>query len=409
MPGKPRPEICIVCKGARRLCGLSYCPLLGSLRYRLRAYMGIRGDSVAGSTPPSLVVGEYGYPRVRLYYGVPPDIHGEKAKIYDDPNKWFLRYDLTDIISLRSNLLNLVLDTRVYNPYELYEKEIGLAVVSIKPVDTEALLRDKPEPRIVFDPFTPPRGPAARAENIRVSDNPVLPRKLEKLLWDDVRAGDAVWSLYRDRVDFYTIVRAFSIGFLGGKGRRRLVPTRWAITAVDSIVGNTLLKQIRRNPVINNTRVYYGEYLYNKYLVILAPGTYSAMWVEAWMPSSLWNPGDKPSYAIVYEDWRGRVSEMDGGYYAARTSVLEYLYSIGRQARVVIIRRIEPQYIYPVGNWQIRLTVKHALSSKPLAVNPTIGELVEIIKSKTGIPEELIKQVINFIHGNEITLDKWFK
>jgi len=405
---KINPEICIVCKGARRLCGLQYCPLLKSIKYRLRAYLGIKGDLVDGSSPPTLIVGEYGYPRVRLYYGVPPEVYGDKAKIYDDPYQWFLRYSLEDIVGLRSNLLNIVLDANVYNPYKLYEKEIGLAVVSMKPVDTEAILEEKPRPRLVFDPYTPPRGPSARARDVKVTTNPILPRRLDKIIWDDLRAEKAVWELYRDKIDFYTIVRALSIGFLGRRGRRRIVPTRWAITAIDSIIGSQLLKNIRKYPSINHTLVYYSEYIYNRYLIILAPGIYSALWVEAWQPNSLWNPGQEPLIVMVREDYRGRVSEMDGGYYAARTSVLEHLHSIRRQARIVILRRIDPQYLYPVGNWQIRLTVKHALTSKPIAQNPTGEELSNIIKTKINLPDHVIRVIIEFLHKRESTIDKWF-
>ncbi len=407
MTGRINPEICAICKGARRLCGLPYCPILQSIRYRMKAYLGVRGNRVDGSSPPSLIVGEHGYPRVRLYYGVPPGIHGDNARIYDDPAEWFLKHDLTSIIGLRSSLLSLVLDARVDNPYRLYEKEIGLAAVSSKPVDTEALLSEKPVPRLLFDAYLPPRGPSARAGTVRVMDNPVLPRRLEKLIWDDVRAGEAVWMLYRDRVDFYTIVRAFSIGFIGRSGQRRLVPTRWAITAADSIIGSRLLRQVRRLPLLNDTRVHYAEYLYNKYLVILVPGLYSALWVEMWMPDSLWNTGAEPSITTIYEDYRGRVSEMDGGYYAARTSVLQYLYSVGRQARVAVLRRIEPQYIYPVGNWQIRLTVKHALTNKPIMTDPSKEELAATIRLRLGLPEHVIKRVVGFLYTKQSTLDQW--
>ncbi len=392
-----------------RRTGIDKSIILKSLRHRLKAYLGIRGDTVDGSSPPSLIVGEHGYPYVRLYYGIPPGIYGEDARIYDDPSKWFLRHGLEDIIGFRSNLLNIVFDANIYNPYRLYEKEIGLAVVSTKPVDTEALLKEKPRPRIVFDPYTPPRGPSAPVRDVRVSGNPSIPRKLDKIIWDDLRTYDAVLELYRSRVDFYTIVRALSIGFTGRKGQRRIVPTRWAITATDSIIGNELLKKIRSNPSINDLSIHYSEYLYNKYLVILAPGLYSAIWIEAWQPHSLWNPGREQSIIVVREDYRGRVSEMDGGYYAARTSVLEYLYSIGRQARVAILRRIEPQYIYPVGNWQIRLSVKHAFQNKPLARNPSIEELREIIDKKIGLPKHLVEDVISFLYRRDVKLDKWFR
>jgi len=218
---KPLFELCIRCKGARNLCGLGYCPLLAGLRAKVISLQSIRGLDVQGSTPPSIIVGEKGYPRIRLYYAVPPGIVGDEARDYDNPGQWHMRKNLGEIIELRSRLLHIVLPTRVYNPYKLYETEIGLAIVSEKPVDTEALLKKKPIPRLVFDPLTPPRGPSAPARRVKVTGNPVIPKPIEKLIWDDIKAEEAIYRLYKNGLDFYTIVRALTIGFLGRTGQRR--------------------------------------------------------------------------------------------------------------------------------------------------------------------------------------------
>ncbi len=402
-------ELCIKCKGARRLCGLSYCPLVSGFISRVEAIQSINGLDVEGSTPPSLIVGEKGYPRIKIYYGIPPGIRGDRARIYDDPRSWFKRFSLEDIVRYRSKLLHIVLPVKVNDPYKLYENEVGLAVLSVKPVDTEAQLLKKPIPRLSFDSLTPPRGPSAPAKKILVTSNPVVSRSLEKIIWDDLRAEEAIIELYRSNIDFYTIVRALSIGFLGRIKQRRIVPTRWSITAVDSTISKKLLKHIRMFKSIDKIRVFYSEYLYNKYLVVLAPGGYRGMWIEVWQPHSLWNPHSTPSVLIVRDSYRGEPDIMDGGYLAARTSVLEYLYRIKRQARVLILREVMPQYMFPVGNWQIRLSIAHALEKGELLVDPSTEELVNVVKEKFyRIPKNILTKVIEYVYGlREIQLDKW--
>ncbi|MCD6488955.1 MAG: hypothetical protein J7K21_07020, partial [Desulfurococcales archaeon] len=310
-------DLCLRCKGARHLCGLGYCPLLQSFRSRVVSLQSIKGLEVDGSTPPSLIVGEKGYPRINIYFNVPPGIRGDEAKIFDDPLSWHLRKGLNDIIGLRSRLLSLRLRAYTHNPYSLYEKEIGLAAISLRPVDTEARLRKKPVPRIVFDPLLPPRGPSAPVSKVKVVGNPVVPRRVDRIIWDDVRAEEAIWELYREGVDIYTIIRAFTIGFLGRKGQKRLVPTRWGITAVDSMISHKLLRRIKTYKLINDLLVFYSEYLYNKYLIVLAPSGYRGMWIEVWLPNSLWNPHAEPATLIVKEDHKGRMNIIDGGYIAA--------------------------------------------------------------------------------------------
>jgi hypothetical protein len=278
------------------------------------------------------------------------------------------------------------------DPWFLYETELSLAAVSTRPVDSEALLKRQPVPRLVFNGVTKPVGPTAPARRIRVSGSPSIPGALEKAISDDLKAAEAVRSLYDRGVDVYTIQRALSLGLIGSGKRRRIVPTRWAITAVDDMASKHLRGKIRGFREASDTRVYYGEYLGNRFLVITMPGPGRIEWFETWHPAGIWTgEAARPVHWKVYESPLGYQSSSDGGFSAARLAVLESLARRGERADVVIVREILPSYYAPVGNWHIRETVRRALNSRPLAVNPTRKELVELFAEKAGSSLEYVR------------------
>ncbi len=358
-------EICVRCKGGKRLCGLNKCPILERLKSHINIYTTIRNRFVDGSTPPSLLVGEYGYPKVRVMLNIPPQKYGEEARIYDSPRDWWGRFSLEDIIKLRSGMVASATIVNVYDPWILYEKEINIASVSSSPVDSEVMLSEAPKPRIVFNGLTKPVALTSRAKDIKITSNPKVGYLLEKRISDDIKARDAVIELYTSGYDIYTLIHALSGGLLGLYRNRKIVPTRWAITAVDSIIGNHYRSRILGYEYIDKVYAFTGQYLGNKFLVILYPGSLELEWIEAWHSRSLWGGMGNVSLFRVYEDPLGRMDYMDGGYIAARLPVLEYLDRIRRQAGVLIYREILPTYYAPVGNWHIRETVSRMLRGIP--------------------------------------------
>ena len=183
-------------------------------------------------------------------------------------------------------------------------------------------------------------------------------------------------ELYRAGVDVYRLQRALSLGALGRLRARRLVPTRWAITAVDDMLAGHLRERLRDKPWIDGVEVYTADYLGNRFTIILHPGPGSFEWIEVWHPRGLWTESSpEPLVWRVTETPRGEVSEPDGGFSAARTAVLEALEARGRRADVIIVREITPSYYAPVGNWHIRETVRMALAGKPLRYDSLDGAL----------------------------------
>ena len=64
----------------------------------------------------------------------------------------------------------------------------------------------------------------------------------------DLKSADAVVDLHKNGVPFSSIQKAFSVGTMGRDKGRHLVPTRWSITACDTIIGDRLLGEVKKIP-----------------------------------------------------------------------------------------------------------------------------------------------------------------
>lgn len=190
--------ICVKCQARKLLCGLPKCPILDRISaFRLALRKSSRRE-VFGSTPPSLIVGEYGWPEVRVYFGEPPGVFGEEARNFDDPARlWGL--SLESIAELRSYMVFGLIKAK--SPSAL--GELAVAGVSLRSVDVEMKLAKIPNGVVKFDLFEKPMGPGAPLESARVVENPSIPRPLERLMNDDVPAAEAAVETCRRGVDIY--------------------------------------------------------------------------------------------------------------------------------------------------------------------------------------------------------------
>ena len=161
--------------------------------------------------------------------------------------------------------------------------------------------------------------------------------------------------------------KILSVGVLGLKKNKKLVPTRWSITATDDTLGKKLLEQIRDYKWIENYELFFGEFMGNCYLILFFPNVWSYELFELYLPGSSWNPSQEVKASTDYESYSGRktyASNTAGGYYATRLPILEYLNKIKRQASVLVIRIETPSYWTALGVWVVRESVRKALKRK---------------------------------------------
>jgi hypothetical protein len=355
---------CLVCKGGKMLCGKSSCPLLHRLYSFLKVKPLLDKTDLEGSSPPGVFVGRFGYPKVYAGPLVPPII-GDTS-IYDSPEDW-MYLDLDQILEYRYSLVRGMHRVTVFEPDQSGRiiDDTRDMTLSSGPVETEVMFKKRPRRPLRLDSGVQPMGPSAMLDKF-VLGTMRGHKQLERAYDDrDLKAAPAVVDLYTNDVNLTKITRAFSMGSFGIGANRRIVPTRWSITAVDSTVGRHFRSRVKELPFINEYRVYEHSFLGNHFKILMAPEEWNYELVEAWYPGTSWNPSG--SHIGICSDWesnkgRSGYARIGGCYYAARAMVTERLAEEGRQASVVILREARPNQLMPLGVWVVRETVREALA-----------------------------------------------
>ncbi|MFW9784958.1 MAG: hypothetical protein ACFFFB_21940, partial [Candidatus Heimdallarchaeota archaeon] len=395
-----------------------------------------RNVEIFGTSPPGFFVGHFSYPNVYLgplvpYQGFETGIDISDSHILDAPELWFGK-KMVDVIRYRSSLVRSNFKTNVFigrksrkttlsiKTQKLLETSQELSMAA-RPVDTETKL-EKMNLRMMMDNHALPMGPSGMTEKIIITENTKIHPQVDYCVSDtDLKATEAVSEhlYFKGHVPESTIKRIFSAGLLGEKKRRRIVPTRWTITAVDDIISKALIKEIKKFPEINDYRIFEGTYLDNHFKILLFPGKFMYEMNEVWAPNTLWNislDGNnrnlKPQIMTDFEFYNGRksyASNITGAYYAARKSVCEYLYKIKKQARVLVFREVSGGYVVPLGVWVIRETVNNAMFTSDPLILDNFNE--SVVKMADGFLVDLkywrnSSKLINFIKTQK-TLDSF--
>ncbi len=358
------------------------CPLLQQLK---EASPKVK-EHFSGSSPPEIFVGKANYPEV--YTGIlAPQEYGETS-LYSMPESWFQEnVSLHDIISFRSKMIYSRFKANIKEKKNLIAgmQEIALASRS---VSTEFFLSKKPVLKIQPSNHTAIIGNPAPLESIRLEENTKVEKKVDYLVNDtEVKSAVAIKELYESGIQISNIIKVLSAGLLGLKTHRKLVPTRWSVTATDDTISKNLLKNIRLNSSINEYRVFSQEYLGNHYEILMIPRKWSFEVIEAKT-----DPGSLPiNFWQDYESFfprREYADDVTGGYYAPRLAITEYLAKERRQASVLIFREVKPEYFFPCGVGILRETCRAALQKKPKKFN-TLKESLEDIQTKMATPLSL--------------------
>lgn len=359
---------CLKCKGADLACGRSFCPIIAKSQAQFRIREKLVKEDFFGASPAPFV-GRFGYPYVNVGILSPVDTT-EGAWEYDAPRHWADHdYKIPRIIDFRSALVNSRFRSYVkQKSTKLMEisQEVGM---SSKPVEVEINLKQKPKFRLNTDSYVAPMGPNAAIEKAKITSNPKVHSKVDKVVSDtSLKANPALVYLYEHGFDENFLSKLLSVGNLGVRTGRKLVPTRWSITAVDDALANHALDELRQYPE-SDYCAYFGNYLGNHYLVLLFPDVWSYELFETFMPKASWNPTEETQFMTDYEPYTGRKTYAEncgGGYYAARLPIVEKLKKLKRQASILCLRFITGEYAVPLGVWVVREATRKAMQSKPL-------------------------------------------
>ena len=330
---------------------------------------------IQGSSQPSIFVGTYGYPKVGVGPMVPP-IHGETS-ILDMPEKWIGK-SLEEIVNFRLNLIRGIKNISVTQTEGRLIENLQDMTMSSSPADTEIQFVKTTSPITSLDDQTPPFGPIGEIKNAKFSSTKAI-TSIEKVFYDhDLKAENAIMKLYNSGIDITKIQKCLSIGMMGKN--RKLVPTKWSITATDDVISKSLMSKILDFDIIDSFYVFSYEHLGNLFSIILFPHRWLFEMQEAW------HDGKSIGFGSDYEDAKG-ISHpplIAGAFFAAKLAVSEYLIKKQKQAGILVLREIQPEYAVPVGVWQVREGVRQAMRRTPQIVE-NIEQSIELATKKMSV------------------------
>ena len=331
----------------------AYLKKLTSSMYIPSKEMGLQID---GSSPPSVFVGSWNYPQVFAGPMIAP-LHGD-TMIMDRPESWLPeKKTQEEIIRYRLNLVRGKQRVKVTNLHDRFIEKLQDIALSSGSLESRAEFQNAPK-GATFSHDHAPFGPSAHLEQLEIG-NSRWEQHLEKAYYDDdLRAAEAVSHLHEMGLPFSSIEKAFSLGSFGMGKRRRLVPTRWAITACDSTLASRLLYKVRAFEPIDCCQVREFSSLNNFYAVLLLP----TAWQYEWMEAFLHILGNEELIFSDYENNAGKksYSRVGGCYYSCKMAVLEALAQEEKQAGAIVLREAYPGYV-PLGVFNVRENVRNAM------------------------------------------------
>ncbi|MBU0757141.1 MAG: hypothetical protein KKF44_03695 [Nanoarchaeota archaeon] len=346
---------CIHCAG-KGMCGRPVCPIQKKIHSQTNLNKSFKKDF--SGEAPNVFIGRQGYPSVNVGLLSNESITEE----HDAPRKWSgENYQIPKLIDLRSSLVNSRFRVSIKSFDDKFLEMAQEVSMAERPVDVEVSLNKKPNFNLSYNQEAAPFGPSVKLEKARLTENPHIPTAVEKTVsQDDMKSVEGMMYLYKKGFDEHFLTKLISVGNLGVKENRKLVPTRWSITLTDDTLGKQLINGIKDFPHYDYV-AHFGGYLGNYYLILFFP--------DVWGYELFETLAETGEFSTDAENFRGRKNYAEntvGGYYAARLGILEYLKEKKRQANVLALRFITNEYWAPLGVWVVREATRKSLQSKPL-------------------------------------------
>lgn len=314
------------------------------------------------------IVGEKNYPNLKVH----SISNNAKSNSYFNTSQ-IVKKDYTEIFKLKAkNILGSTQNIYAKSVDDKIKKELEDIYKSKKPIEFNSTFEKELKfDKIIVNKVSGIAGSKNSIKNINATQNTSTSKQIEKYASEDIKSQKAVIDLYERGINEHQIINLLSFGTFGMQLNKKLVPTRWSISAYDSIIEKHLFKKIINYKIQNYYEIFHKKDKGNSFVIITFPDNYSAEIIETW---------DN----IVESDYANYQNKLDkkepstaGGYYATKLPIFEYLNSKKKQAGFISIRIIE-DYDIPLGVVFVRETVRDALKNK-LFKCTTKEELIEYL------------------------------
>lgn len=320
-------------------------------------------DHFSGPSPPEIFVGRMGYPNINMGILAPTSFETKHHELTSAQEWSQNNLTIANVLRLRGQMVYARTKGNIKQSSATKQTMHELALTHQK-TSTEFFLKKQPNfGNLKSSQITKPLLNPAPIKKVLLEENTKVLKKVDYLVNDtDAKAVKTLTEL-SSHATIDHLQKLLSAGLLGQKKERKMVPTRWSITAVDDTLSKELLKNIRFYDELDTILVLQGIYLGNYITYLLLPGTFSFEGVECWQSEQ-----DEVIIASDHESFKGRTTyatNVTGGYYAMRLPICEYLEKIKKQCCVLAFREITDEYYAPLGVGIVRETCRRAIKNGP--------------------------------------------
>lgn len=321
-----------------------------------------------GSAP---IVGEKNYP----YLSTHNISNSNKDSSFFNTSK-IVKKDYDEVISLKArNILGSTEKTYVKKVNERISDEIRNIYKSKKPIEfSSEFEKELKFDRILVNKVSGVMGSRNPLLTLKANENTSTSSQIEKYISDDLKAKDAIIDLYEKGVNEHQIINLLALGSFGIDMNKKLVPTKWAITAYDQTIEKHLFTKLRNLSPIEKYEIYHHKDKENEFVILLIPDTFTGEVIEAF----------STNIEKDYIDHQNRLDKKEpetaGGFYATKIAIFESLLKRKRQAAFISVRVIG-DYDVPLGVVFVRESVREAMK-KPIFESSDEKEIFDFLQEK---------------------------
>ena len=384
----------------------------------------------SGPSPPEVFVGRIGYPHINSGI-LAPTTFDTRLDLNSAADWSRENLGIANVLRLRARLVYGRGNAHVKKQTEIGKVTRELAMTH-KATATEFFLKKKPVVSItsssIFRPMTNP----APIKKVLLEENTKVLRRVDAMV-DDIhcKAVEGLRELYNSKLGVDHLQKLLSTGLLGKKVARRMVPTRWSITAVDDTLSKQMLDRIRYHNEADSIMLFSGNFVGNYVEILVLPGRWSFEAIEAWdgveegagqgtgspdsnvdgspslsipkmgtrtceqAPSSKAHQGQHGvQFAADFEGFYNRkkyATNVTGGYYAMRLPICEWFDKMKLQGTVLVFRRITEEYYAPLGVGIVREATRRAVKGN-FKEFESIGAALVDMQERVGFSPKKIKE-----------------
>lgn len=321
-----------------------------------------------GSIP---IVGEKSYPYLSTHS---VSNENKKNSFFNSSNVVKENYD--EIIKLKAkNILGSTNKAYIKHTDDRIAKELRDIYKSKVPIEFNSKFEEELKfNKVLVNNITGITGSKNPLISLKSNENSKTSKQIEKYSVNDLKAKEAIIKLYERGTNEHQIIHLLALGSFGVQINKKLVPTRWAISAYDKTIEQHIQREIIKYKTIESYEVYKCFDKGNYFIIILMPEVFTCEVIEAF-PGAI-----ESDYVDHSNKLNKKEPDTSGGFYATKISVFESLKKRKRQASIISIRIID-DYDIPLGVVFVREAAREAIKIPILKTNSK-KEFEEFLESK---------------------------